>query len=132
MTEYKVEGERTEAFKAYQTLNFCEKVLNVYTEEEVALYHPGFLKLFKWLKMAIEARKANITRKKALCKRAKENRTRLIESAEERKKNRETFLLESIEKFNEDHKDEITAYEEYQEMQRKKNNEEYGEEQGSN
>lgn len=41
-------------------------------------------------------------------------------------------MAEALEKFKEDHKDEIAAYEEYVEYQRKKNSEEYGEEQGSN
>ena len=53
------------AVPAYKTLNFVEKVLSAYQEEEVAAYHPGFLKLFKWLKVAIETRKAAIVRSKA-------------------------------------------------------------------
>ena len=123
--------EKPTELKAYSTLNFCEKVLTAYTEEEISAYNAGFLKLFKWLKMAIEARKAYITRVKALTKRAKEERNRRQEQAKERLANRENFLLESIEKFNEEHKDEIIAYEEYQEMLRKKENDEYGEEAGS-
>jgi hypothetical protein len=63
--------------------------------------------------MAIEARKAYITRVKAHTKRAKEDRYRKQEQAKERLTNRENFLLESIEKFNEEHKDEIIAFEEY-------------------
>lgn len=132
MTEFKVIGEKTGTFKAYQTLNFCEKVLSAYADEDVMNYHLGFLKLFKWLKMAIDARKANITRRKALTKKAKEDRLKKQEQSEERKKNRENYLIEALEKFNDEHRDEILAYEEYQEEQRKKNSEEYGEEQGSN
>jgi hypothetical protein len=71
------------------------------------------LKLFKWLKTAIDGRKANITRRKALTKRAKEDRIKKIEMSEERKKNRENFLIESLEKFSDEHRDEIIAYEEY-------------------
>lgn len=71
------------------------------------------MKLFKWLKTAIDGRKANITRRKALTKRAKEDRIKKIEMSEERKKNRENFLIESLEKFSDEHRDEIIAYEEY-------------------
>lgn len=113
MAAFQVMVEKPEQFKAYATLNFCEKVLSAYSEEEIQNYNAGFLKLFKWLKMAIEARKAYITRVKALTKRAKEERTRKQEQAEERLKNRENYLLESIDKFNEEHRDEIVAYEEY-------------------
>lgn len=113
MAAFQVMVEKPDHFKAYATLNFCEKVLSVYTEEEIQNYNAGFLKLFKWLKMAIEARKAYITRVKALTKRAKKERTRKQEQAEERLKNRENYLLESIDKFNEEHREEIAAYEEY-------------------
>ena len=63
--------------------------MTVYTEEDVSAYHPGFLMLFKWLKMAVDARKANITRRKALTKRAKADRAKKEEDAETRKHNRE-------------------------------------------
>lgn len=89
MATYQVLGEKLEVFKAYQTLNFCEKVLTAYTEEDVTTYHPGFFKLFKWLKMAVEARKANIIRRKALTKRAKADRAKKEEDADIRKHNRE-------------------------------------------
>lgn len=76
-------------------------------EEAVALYSPGFLKLFKWINLAINARKAYITRTKALCKRDKENRIRCQEQAQERSKNRENYLNEALEKFQDEHKEDI-------------------------
>merc|ERR1739844_88396 len=50
---------------------------------------------------------------------------------EERKKNREAHLAESLQKFNEDHAEEIEAYNKYQEEQKAKAAQEYGEEQAS-
>lgn len=81
MIAYSIFTQKPGHFKAYATLNFCEKVLHAYTEEEIQNYNAGFLKLFKWLKMAIEARKAYITRVKAHAKRAKEERIRKQEQA---------------------------------------------------
>lgn len=100
-------------------------------EEAVAIYSPGFLKLFKWVMIAISARKAYITRTKALCKRDKENRVLRETQAEERAKNRETYLAEAADKFNEEHKEDIIAYQEYMAKQTKKDGEEYGDERGS-
>jgi hypothetical protein len=94
-------------------LNFCEKIISGVVDEEVNAYHTGFAKLYRWLKMAIEARKADITRRKALAKRAKEDRKQKQEQAEERKNNRDLYLNDAREKFNEDHKDEIDAYNQY-------------------
>lgn len=81
--------------------------------------------------MAINARKAYISRTKALCKRDKENRVRCQEQAQERSKNRENYLTEALEKFQEEHKEDILAYNEYVSKQQKKASEEYGEERGS-
>jgi len=38
--------------------------------EDVEAYHNGFAKLFKWLQTAIATRKLDITRRKALTKKA--------------------------------------------------------------
>ena len=63
--------------------------------------------------MAIEGRKNDITRRKALQKKAKEDREMKQNQFEERKKNRETFLEESKQKFNDDNADQIEAYNKY-------------------
>jgi hypothetical protein len=132
MAEFEVITEKSGDYKAYQTLNFCEKVLSNYSEDDLSNYNNGILKLFRWLKTAVESRKSYITRTKALIKRAKENRATLSQQAEDRAKNRENFLTESLEKFNEEHKDELAAYAAYEAMLEKKANDEYGDEQGSN
>jgi len=57
MTDYKILGMKESEFKGFQTINYCEKLINDYTQEEVDLYHPGFGKLFKWLMAVIALRK---------------------------------------------------------------------------
>jgi len=56
--------------------------------EEVEAYHPGFAKLYKWLQIALATRKQDITRRKALIKKAKEDREAKIKASEDRKVNR--------------------------------------------
>ena len=89
MAKYEIFGEKKEEFKSYQTVNYCEKITSHLTQEEVDLYHPGLGKLYKWNKMAIEGRKQDITRRKVLQKKGKEEREMKQSQFEERKKNRE-------------------------------------------
>lgn len=95
MSQFEVVKEKTKEFKPYQTLNFCERVIQSYDEEQVQAYNTGLLKIFRWLKIAIEARKAYIVRTKAQAKRDREERTRREEQAEERTRNKETYLIEA-------------------------------------
>ena len=74
MTNYRILGSKSEEFKSYNTINYCEKILEGITQEDVDAYHVGVGKLFIWLKKAIESRKLDITRRKALAKQAKQNR----------------------------------------------------------
>lgn len=121
-------SERKEDVKAFNTINFCEKVLSAHTDEEVAAYNSGLHRLYRWLKLAIETRKAYIIRTKAHAKRDREERLKRIEQAEEREKTRETYLAEAHERFLEDHREELAAYEEYQAQLAKREAQEYGDE----
>jgi len=91
MASFKIVTEKTDEYKAYQTLNFCERVLSAYQDEDVSNYNQGFYKLFKWLKLAIEVIKTYITRTKAMAKRDKEDRIKKMDAAEERAKAREQW-----------------------------------------
>lgn len=91
MEKFVIIGQKKGDFKSYKTLNFCERVVSSYQEEDVMNYHPGFFKLFKWLKLAIEVRKQYIVRTKAKAKRDKEERVKKEEAAEERARNREQY-----------------------------------------
>lgn len=113
MAKYEIFDEKKDAFKPYMTINYCEKIIAHLTQEEVDIYNPGLGKLYKWLKMAIEGRKNDITRRKANQKKALEERTVKQAQFEERKKNRETFIEESTQKFKDDHAEEIEVYNKY-------------------
>lgn len=74
MHSYHPLGAMQENIRFTKTINFAEKLLQGYTQEEVDAYHPGFGRLFQWLTSAISIRKHDITRRHALQKRAKEDR----------------------------------------------------------
>jgi len=78
MRSYHPLGVKSENIRFTQTINFAEKLLQGYTQEDVDNYHPGFGKLYNWLTMAIGIRKHDITRRHALQKRAKEDRENKI------------------------------------------------------
>lgn len=66
-------------------------------QEGVDNYNPTFGKLFKWLKLALETRKTDITTRKALSKKARENRERMIQESADRDENRQKMIDEAEE-----------------------------------
>lgn len=80
------------------------------------------------MQSVIELRKQDIIRRKAVNKKAREDREQRITQADERTANRELFIKDAEEKFNEDHKDEIESFEKWKAEKDAKEREEYGEE----
>lgn len=78
MTEFCVTGAKPQTFRAYNTLNYIDKLVGGLTLEEVEAHHPGFGRLFKWLTLAVATRKQDITRRKAMAERAKRDRDERI------------------------------------------------------
>lgn len=115
MVEYKVYGEKTDEFKAYQTINYVEKIISPFTQEEADAYHVDMGKIFKWLKMAIDTRKQDIVRRKAIHKHNREVKTQREEQKAAREAAREQFLLDKENEFNEANKDDIEAYNKWKE-----------------
>lgn len=114
MVDYQMLGANDCEFKGYQTINYCEKLINDYHQEDVDHYQISFGKLFKWLTGAIALRKQDIIRRKAITKRDTEFREEKIKEKQTRAENRETFLLEASEKFAADNADAIEAHARYQ------------------
>jgi len=114
IAEYKMLGKKESEFRGFQTINYCEKLVNDYTQEEVDAYHAGFGKLFKWLKAAIELRKQDIIRRKAIAKRDREAREAKIDEQTQRGLNRENFILEAQEKFATDNAEATETFAKYQ------------------
>lgn len=57
MVDYKVCGAKNDEFKAYQTINYAEKLIAEINPEDVENYSVAFGKVFKWLQTAISLRK---------------------------------------------------------------------------
>jgi len=128
MSEYRVLGSKDVEFKAYQTINYTERLIEGIIQEDVDNYSTAFGKVFKWLSTAISLRKQDIIRRKALTRKARENREQKQKADEERKVNRENYLNEAQDKFKEDNRDQIEAFEKWEEEERVKAAQEYGEE----
>ncbi len=92
MVNYKVVGPKNQVFLPFQTINYCERLIADIVQEDVDSYSVAFGKLFKWLTTAISLRKQDIVRRKALARKAKENREQKLKASEERAINREQYL----------------------------------------
>jgi hypothetical protein len=53
MSEYCVVGPKTDDYRLYETVNYCERLLDGFNQEEVDLYSVAFGKLYKWLTTAL-------------------------------------------------------------------------------
>lgn len=121
-------GAKPDKTRKFNQLTYVGTMIEGINIEDVEAYHPGFAKLFKWLKTALTARKQDITRRKSMTKKAKQDRESKINASGERKINRANHLEEAENKFKDERKDEIEAFEKYQEKLAKKARQEYGDE----
>jgi hypothetical protein len=67
-------GKKEKTYFGYKTLNFIERNVEGIQPEEVDAYHMLYGKLFKWVLLAIKTRKDDIIRRKALRRKAREER----------------------------------------------------------
>jgi hypothetical protein len=94
----------------------------------VEAYSFAMFRLFKWLQAALALRKQDIIRRKDLTRRARDNREVKLRQQEERANNREAYLSDAQEKFKEDNREQIELFEKWEEEERIKASQEYGEE----
>lgn len=113
MTDYNFQGPKDGNYEKYQTLNYIEKIITGIEPNDVTEFNMAAGRLFQWLKLAIENRKLDIVRRAALIQKEREERDSKIKAKEERDTKRSTDLEESKNKFIEEHKEEIEAYENY-------------------
>ena len=113
MEEYEFRKPKHAEFKKYQTLNYIDKLIEEIDVNEVEEYNYAMGRLYRWLKLAIESRKFDVIRRNALILKERDERDTKIKQKEERNQKRQAELDEAIKKFNEDHKEEIEAYEAY-------------------
>ena len=110
MEKYEIQGPKGGEYKPYQTINFIEKIIEGIDPVEVDEFNMIAGRLFKWLKLAVDNRKADIIRRRALIHKEREERDSKIKAKEEREAKRQLDLKEAKEKFAEDNKDEIEVY----------------------
>jgi hypothetical protein len=67
-------GKKENKFEKYQTINYIEKNIEGIEQAHVDEFNHTFGRLFKWLKLAIENRKADIIRRRALIDKARNER----------------------------------------------------------
>lgn len=121
MMNYQMYGQtKGKEILAYQTLTYCERIIEGITAEEVEHYHVGLGKLFKWLQTAIAGRKLDITRRKILKRKEKEDRQQKIEREEDRKTRREEYLTETRTEWETENADNIEEYKVYMDRQRRR------------
>lgn len=113
MIEYQIRDQKSNAFTGYQTINFCEKLIADYNQDDVDAYQPNFGKLFKWLTGVIALRKQDIIKRKAANKRDIEYRQEKIKEKQIRAESKEVFLLEALDKFNTETAEAVETYNKY-------------------
>ena len=87
-------GAKGELYKAYQTVNFVEKLLGDIEQEQIDAYSVALGRLHKWLRFAIDVRKGDVQRRKDEKERLKEEK----EAADEQIREREERFREQLEK----------------------------------
>lgn len=80
MTEYKIMGQKESEYKAYQTMNYVDMLIAGITQEEVDEFNMTAGRLFRWLTLAVEQRKADIIRRKALIQKERDERDSKMEA----------------------------------------------------
>lgn len=113
MEKYQVMGPKEREHKSYQTINYIERNLDGLTQEELNKYNYALGLVFKWLQLAIAARKQSIVTRLFNSKKLREDRELKIEEERSRKEDRQNALQEAKEKWENDNKADLERYEEY-------------------
>ena len=101
MCQFKTWGEKKDEFSPYMRINYVENLIKDFNQEDVDNYHTGVGKLYKWLKMAVDTRKQDVIRRKAIHKKNSEEKASKEEAKAKREADREQFLLDKETEFNE-------------------------------
>lgn len=127
LIEYEPQGQKKDDYEYYHTLNFIEKNIEHYYPEDIDAYNASVLgRLLRWVLSVVKLRRQDIVRRKALQKKAKDQREEAISKEAKRQDRMVWDVQEAENKYNEDHKDEIDAAHAWQ--SREKSGEEEGEE----
>jgi hypothetical protein len=115
MAEYEGNGSKEDDYTGYQCIPFIEKNLENISVEDVSPYNQVVAgRIISWVLNALRLRKGDITRRKALFRRAIELREEAIQKEAARKARLEVEIVDAENKYNEDHKEDMEAYLQYQ------------------
>ena len=92
MQNYTVMGEKRDEYKPYQTINYVERLIEGILPEQVDEFNMTAGRLFKWLLLAVESRKTDVIRRRALLQRERDERDAKIQAKEKRDQEREAQL----------------------------------------
>jgi hypothetical protein len=79
MNDYEAVGQKDDEYKEYQSINFIERNIENYYVEDADAYQASVVgRVMRWVQAAVKLRRADIVRRKALFRRAKELREEAI------------------------------------------------------
>jgi hypothetical protein len=115
MNDYEAVGQKEDEYREYQSINFIDRNIENYYIEDADAYSAAVVgRIMRWVQAAVKLRRADIVRRKALFRRAKELREEAIVNEQKRKERLDVELVEAEVKFKEDNREEIEAYNNYQ------------------
>lgn len=128
LLEYEPLGPKDDEYTYYTTLNFVEKNIDHYYPEDVDTYSCSILaRLMRWVLTAVKLRRADIVRRKAHQKKAKDMREDAINREQHRQERQVKETADAEAKFLDDRKDEIEAAIAYQNRDPSNDDQEDGE-----
>ena len=74
MLAFEIMGPKEGPYEKYQTLNYIEKIIAGIEQAHVDEFNHTIGRLFKWLKLAVDNRKSDIIRRRALITKARDER----------------------------------------------------------
>ncbi len=115
MEQYEALGSKDDDYTDYQTIPFVERNVENVSPEDVAPYNQVVAgRIISWVHAALKLRKGDIIRRKSLFRRAIELREEATVKEANRKQRLEVEIVEAENKYNEDHKEDMEAYLQYQ------------------
>lgn len=116
--DYQPLGAKDDQYHTYQQLNFIERNIESYYQEDVDSYSSAILgRLMRWIQAVIKLRKEDIVRRKNIARKDKEHRDETIQKEAARKERMAHEIKDAEERFLDDNKDAIEAALAYQQKQ---------------
>lgn len=113
MLDYRYIGKKDHAMKKYQTINYIEKNLDGLSQDSINSYSYSLGLIYKWMTLALEARKKDIISRLHESKQKREEREQKIDEDKQRTEERKAATDEAREKWENENAAAIQKYEDY-------------------